>query len=781
MLQRISNPAEPLIRRELLWAVLLIALATLLLHCQGLAGHRLAGEADTLRSRYPLRHYFWSLVAQGNLPAWTPVLKGGFPLIVEEDVVPLYPPEWVFGLFRTPAAFNWMLAINFWLAGLAAYWLARALRISIMGAALVAIITLLGAPLVARVEAGHTAHLYGRVLMIWQLLAIVYLARQPNWWRALSLGLIFGSTLLIGIGIYQMALYTSLLSVFLGLYLLVYESVDRRRFVAWAGVAVLIGLGLGAARTLITLDVVAQGNRQGGLDEASYNLGALPVPMVFGYALPYTFDDPDITDYAWPENALYVGAATLLLAFYAVRHAWNLPQVRWWAGIAVLFLWLALGTQAGLFRLFVKVVPGYALFRNPSRHAMITGLGLAMLAGYGLDQFLRPESTRGTTRRSRLFLLGTVVLVLIQIGAALYPVPDPAKSFDVFPERLLRGTVWFVAALLAFVLATQFYRARRTLPAALLIFGTVVADLACYAVPIIYRAATPTDLAYITPENFPVTGARSVAFFETDTPDSGQVNATAESGLVFLNAYSSVIPQRLVGAANLLAGRAPDTYLENEIALTTIARPDLLDLFGVQWLIVGKDVPMPDDSSLREGRDFGPVRSIENPDALPFAFVVPDVESVSSADASLHWLEQTGIDYRQHAVIEGDLPKAQACPSDTSTTEQLSDVRLEGGNLWLTIESPQAGLLVINQTYMRGWEAWINDHSAAVFPTDHRWSGVYLPCAGRYRVHLRYLPSSLIIGVVVTGATILMVAGISFGFAVQKRSRMRRIYKTHGA
>jgi hypothetical protein len=433
---------------------------------------------------------------------------------------------------------------------------------------------------------------------------------------------------------------------------------------------------------------------------------------------------------------------------------------------------LALGTGAGLFRLFVHVIPGYALFRNPSRHAMITGLGLTMLAGYGLDWLLNSEGSQ--PRRSKLFLVGAIVLVLVLVAISVYPVPDSPKSFDVFPERLLRGFVWFVAGLSAFILAAQYYRSRRTIAAALLLLGIMTVDLACYAAPIIYRHTSPTALAYITPENFPVTGERSLAFFEKDNPDAAKINATAEHNLLFLNTYSSVMPQRLVSASNLLVGREPDTYLENEIKLTAIARPDLLDLFGVQWLIAGNDVPLPDDPSLRKGRNFEHVRSIENPDALPFAFVVPEVESVNSADESLRWLEQDKRDYREHAVIEGNLPQMTECPAYTGTTEQLSNVRLEGGNLWLTMDTPQAGMVVINQNYMRGWEGWINNASTTVYPVNHRWTGVYLPCAGHYTVHLRYLPFSLIIGLMTTGITIALGIGISIWMVVRRKLHDQR-------
>jgi hypothetical protein len=249
------------------------------------------------------------------------------------------------------------------------------------------------------------------------------------------------------------------------------------------------------------------------------------------------------------------------------------------------------------------------------------------------------------------------------------------------------------------------------------------------------------------------------------------VNAAEDSGLPFLNGYSGVLPQRLTQTINVLTGRPSHAKQEeNQIMLDAVARPDLLDLFGVRWLLLNTDALLPDDPSLIEGRVLGPVRSAENTDALPFAFVAPQVELVPSAAEALHWLEQPGTDYRQQAVIEADVPITDTCSAAANiATEKLSSVRLEGGNLWLEIETPQAGLLIVNQTYHRGWKAWINGDDATVYAADYRWMGVYLPCAGRYEVHLRYLPPSLLIGLVVTGGTLLLVLLLSLAMIVQQR------------
>ncbi len=396
------SPAN--MRREFRNAGLILAALVLLVYGQRLVGDTLVGGADVIRSAYPIRLHFWSIVERGELPTWSSYLMGGYPIIVEEQASMFYPPEWIFGLFRSPTAYNFIIALHIWFAGFGAFILARKLQLSGLAAWTVAVIAIFGAPLTARVAAGHPSHLYGRALMIWALVAILYLAERPSWRSALGLAAVFGGQLLIGVGNYQTALYTAMVSVLFALFVVQTKVPQdlRRTFVLWGLLAIGIAFGVGAARAGPTLEIGLQSSRQTGLSTESLNYGALPPIMLFGYFLPHAFDDPSISDYTWPEFALYIGSAPILLALFAVFRRWREPAVQFWIAITVLFLILSLGSQGGLFSLFAEYFPGYQLFRNPARHGMVTSLGVMMLAGYGIDMInLRNEVSETARRRWR--------------------------------------------------------------------------------------------------------------------------------------------------------------------------------------------------------------------------------------------------------------------------------------------------------------------------------------------------------------------------------------------
>lgn len=761
----ITNPQAALRRNEFRHAGLILAGLVLLVYGPSLFGGSLVGGADVVRSAYPIRRHFWSMVQRGELPTWSSYLMGGYPILVEEQASLFYPPEWLFGVFRTPAAYNLIIGLHAWAAGLGAFILARKLRLSRLAAWMVVAVAILGAPLTARVAAGHPSHFYGRTLTIWIMAAILFHADKPSWWSALRLALGFGAQLLIGIGNYQTALYAGLVSFLFALFVLRTRVAKQQRglFVAWGIIALALAFGLGAARAAPTLEVGLQSSRQGGLSTESLNYGALPPLMLAGYFLPHAFDDPSISDYTWPEFALYVGSAPFVLALYGSLKRRADPTVRFWIVITLIFLFLSLGSQGGIFPLFTRYFPGYQFFRNPARHGMVTSFGVMLLAGYGFDQLgLRPRTSSAQAPRLR-WVLGLVVSVLALAIIATYR-ESAGPSFELLPVRALRGALWFFSASIGFYLAYRLASHRASLWLGILPVATIALDLLLYATPQIYQNSAPAELPYIRPENFPGGLEYATAFLESGNPsDWGLVNVAADNGVRLLNMYTGVIPLRMSRVVNLLAGRpATSPQEENLLILDQIARPDLLDLLGVKYLLVAQDHQPGDDPSLEEGLPFDHLHSFKNRDAKPFAFIVPGITSVSSADAALEFVSDSQNLGSEVVAVEGEVTdRESACPVPRIVTDRFSKLRLEGGHIGFEFEASQSGILIVNQTYQNGWQGWVDGRRTPVYAVDYRWIGIHLPCPGTYSVELSFFPASLTFGLLVSAISMLVVVVIS--------------------
>jgi hypothetical protein len=431
---------------------------------------------------------------------------------------------------------------------------------------------------------------------------------------------------------------------------------------------------------------------------------------------------------------------------------------------------LSLGEQGGLFQLFVNYVPGYQLFRTPARHGMVAGLGVTVLAGFGLDSIIGSNKLsveKSQDKPSYFWIAGLVISAAALLLAASYQEPN-ATSYEILAYRLVRGVVWFLSAGALFYLAYRRYRATPTTPLAFLLIGVIALDLFLYAYPQIYQGSKPAELAYIASENFTKSDQYSVAFLERGDPGEwGNVNVAAENGVRLLNMYTGIIPQRMTQVINILAGRdASYRQEENLILLDDISRPDLLDFLGVRYLLVNSDVEIDHDRSLQEHVVFDSVRSLENNDAMPFAFVVPDFKAVSSSEEALAHVDRAEDLRNVGVVIEGDLDQhGTNCPENDVGKDGVSNLRLEGGNIWFDIDNSKAGMVIVNQTFLNGWKGWVDGEQSKVYPVNYRWIGIYLACPGEYQIHLRYVPKGLAAGLFFSTTTLLVVLAVSFRFS----------------
>jgi uncharacterized membrane protein YfhO len=95
-------------------------------------------------------------------------------------------------------------------------------------------------------------------------------------------------------------------------------------------------------------------------------------------------------------------------------------------------------------------------------------------------------------------------------------------------------------------------------------------------------------------------------------------------------------------------------------------------------------------------------------------------------------------------------------------------LRYEEGNNHLTIEveSEESGLLVSTDTYYPGWQATVNGSEVPVFQTNGAFRSVAIP-AGRSEVEMEYLPRTLILGLIISLAGLML----SFFFVVLANGR----------
>ncbi|MCI0478836.1 MAG: YfhO family protein, partial [Anaerolineales bacterium] len=141
---------------------------------------------------------------------------------------------------------------------------------------------------------------------------------------------------------------------------------------------------------------------------------------------------------------------------------------------------------------------------------------------------------------------------------------------------------------------------------------------------------------------------------------------------------------------------------------------------------------------------------------LPRAFVVSDVRVAPDRVAALDAVRADGFDPAKSVVLEKAI---SGQPSAVSG--QPSAVKIVGygpNEIWLDVDAPSAGVLVLSEVYYPGWRAWVNDREVEVLRANYLFRAVEVS-PGAQRVRLLYDPWSFKIGVGLCAITILVLIG----------------------
>ena len=384
---------------------LLLALFVLALYYRLLFTNRVLASGDILLYFYPYRDYAAAALRQGQIPLWNPYIFLGVPFLANPQAAVLYPLHWPLSWLAVTKQLYWSAALHTWILGLGGYFLLRRWHLNSWAAAVGGLV-LAGSGFYGGMI-GHINQMNGAAWLPWAVLVLENGIRNTEYGirnyagsiaayvvlfaGLVALMLLAGHTQtayinLFGIGVWVIwplvaGLRTSILRTSrLGLLprLLIY------------GMGTALGVLLSAAQLLPTLELSNLGLRGGGLTYSEVSSFSLPLLRLPFTLLPtYGLLDLGVVfgTAGYSEFVAYIGVIGLALA---VVGAWQGRGTARTFGLlfAFLGLFLALGRFNPVYFLLYKIVPGFDLFRTPARWMMLYTLGMAVLAGVGIDVLL---------------------------------------------------------------------------------------------------------------------------------------------------------------------------------------------------------------------------------------------------------------------------------------------------------------------------------------------------------------------------------------------------------
>ena len=674
---------------------------------------------DCLNEYWPDLVFQSRALGDGQLPLWNPYTLGGYAFHADPQAGLLTPVNWlcivISWLFGTGAYLIELKVLLLFYAGLLGmHVLVWRWTRSHLAAAIAACTFVFGAPMLVH---KNSALIWPLLVMPWALVASDAFRQRPSLRRAILLGAAAGCA---AVSHPQGALYVALvLGLYVG-YQLVAESyasarahrlrtdlvAAARRFGPGAACAVAVAGTWTLLVYLPTWSTVDTSARAGRTLAWALSDPLLPRSLAELFA-------PGL-DTSWMQD-IYLGPLALIVtAWLALRD----PAGRFWLGVAVLSVVLALGAHGHVLPWLANHVPGFGLFRIAYRYKLITGFACAAGLGLGI----------GAIARSRPARRDAVVLVVL---AAAWTVTS-ALIASSLPRW---SAVVVVAALCAAVLDRP--QRRRLCWIAVLAVATLV-DL--------WRAGD-TKLSILEPRPALDKGSELIAQMPGIARD-WRFAAVRHSGAT----YRMPVPYHasLLHDVRELSGYPQPLVPQRTVDVLNAARrqPALLAHFNTKYFIGNA----PAGARPIAGT---PIRVLDG--VAPVARLYPRAELLPAREmlARLSRLAPASlgaalVDPADHPPA---LPAAQFAPVDGRV------VTFDRSRLVLDIDAPAAGILVVNEAWSPGWRARIDGASATLFRANYMLRALIVP-AGHHRIELAYASPyrvTLLLGLL-GGLLVLVVA-----------------------
>ena len=702
---------------------------------------------------------------------WNPFQNCGQPFLGISSTGALYPASAFFLMLPPLKALYAVTIVNFIVAGVGMYALARELGVGRAAALCGAVAFELGN---STVELSSWGPQMGGpyVWLPWALLFCERLLRAPSLRNVTGLAVSLALPLLPG---FPQAVFFTYQVVALRVF---FEFATVRVTRPWRTLAA-VGLGLALAPLLDAvqlapaLELLLQGVRGSSLSEAEIHPEVLMSWEGFREVLAFrgSISNPIVVIPCVVAAASWLQRSTRRRAiFYAL--------------LGLLYFLLALEADTPLFALYQKLPLG-ALFRAPERFLWIPSFCLAVLTAYGANAIIAGASADIRWRRwggvicCTMMLLALNIVVLDRLYVLEWILGGMVIAGAVLAtrgERWRTATTVLVVAppLLDLVLFTNF-----VLPTQFLSFST--------------RQPPPRRLVH----DEHLLAARTDLFDELRSRLTAQDRVflvPKHAGFEMMPKSASLFEIRSIQDYEPQPSRRSAAYLvmlQTGAQLTSLnqyyytgpanfayaGRRRLLDLAAARFVLIDARVAeladrfaaVVPDFERREIADGSSVIMYENPQALPRARFVPTVAVVPDAANLLRRLAFGKDDLSAVALLEQPPPSGFRGEPGQPGAGSAKIVVDEPERVVVRVTAPGRGFLHLADQFYPGWRATVNGAPAPILRANYLFRLVEVP-AGESTVEFRYASRTVRVGVAITAATVFGLVVAAFAL---RRRRLR--------
>lgn len=714
-----------------------------------------------------------------DIPGWNPYILSGTPFAGDPQSGWWYFPAMVlFTALPATSAFKALILFHFLLASLGMYIFARLLGIGAIGAFAGAIV--FGISQNAGIASCCTIHLQLAPWLPVALIGIELSLKQDRWSKrlpGLSLSAVAISQIAaawVGQGMYYALLVVGTYFVWRSLLMpLVKRSALRKQLASTLGSgAITFGLGfmLAAAGLLPRLDVV----RRSFVGSDTYK-GEIRPPA---WGTDWFHVVEMLTRFRWDWYPFYIGGAALVLALIGAAASLEMPRLRYF--VAIWLIVAVLPVRDTPIQRFFYLLPEFQNLHmhDPKRILVVFPLATAALVAGGVHGLQSQLQYRRVRLAAPVLALATFtycffnwhrywskpnhadyIIAVSAVATAIVLIASDRRKSHLLQwvgVAILIGALIWDPAGMAFrkSLGTPYdHQMQQTVD--ILASGNQSEGSSAFLKALDAEVGPFRYFGFVGPsgEEF-----QAHELFARDWVAPLLINNRAmRLGLYDAQGYDPAQLNSYLEYFAILNGFRRD-YHEALVYRQGVGSP-LLDMLNVEYVIVPVDESLyPDaEGALRLPSDYALVyedstaRIYRNPNALPRAWTVHEVQSMSALNA-LNALAQGTADPRKTALVDNAIVSVQ--PLAEGTIDRVEVTTYQPDSVEISVSAGSDAMLILADVMDSGWNATVDGDKVSILTVNGLLRGVAVP-AGTHTVHFEYQPASLTIGVLVSSIAAL--------------------------
>lgn len=695
--------------------------------------------------------YARSIRDEGRFPLWNPAMNCGAPAFANPQSMILYPLSALYLILAPDRATNCFILASFLASGAGAFLLSRRLFGHVWVSAFCAVAYMLSFRSFCMIYAGWLPKMPMFTLAPFLFWAAARVVDRTSPGRLsllaifIALGWVQGDMQLFAYCIVAVAVMVLASALRL-------PRRDAARMVLATSAAVALGTLIAAPAILPRIEFVRLSTRTTPDYQffLSQSAGAGDLSTLFDPR-----DNGGRRMEFWEDN-FYFGLALYPLCVVGLFACWRralLPAIAVLAALVLCF-------NTPLLRFLFDYLPGFALFRQPSRALILAQLAVIVLAGHGLYALIESRSTPTQTRR----LAG--LIAILGVGLLLFTAATRAGAVSF----VLAGAVAAAAATVALapgciVLAVAIFAALPVVDAVVRMYPrlrTASLDEAFPPAPFhagLVRSPTSGRTAAIGRTAIPYGQA---GWFQIDL-----LNGYASLNLRHYFDYLVVLQTgRTDGAATV-----PMVWTE----FVAAARPDMLRALDIRHIVANEPLSL-EAVGYRLASSFADVPVFDFYQGVkPVPVCAFDVASPPAAGIFAQSLNRVADSAASLAAIAS----TPATVADVLGDPPTGPFDFKGGTIELTrrglnvyeyaIDARGREFAMLPQVWYPGWRATLDNAAVPVYRVNHALVGCALP-PGPHKLILEMTSPSLRYGLWISGGAAAVLLAIN----LVQRSRQGR-------